>query len=301
MSKNITEQVADILLREIEGGFCNQPKYDKLEKATRAIVKFFETPPAPHPEPSEQSRGAFLEWLDFKIAKYQRLIDYKAATPWLHDTLKWLMDLREKYLSLHAQPKGEVGEGKDEFIEKHLAKIKALRAHYADVNSLTQEEAKTWNDPQPSPAEQEGEIPAEISNWIRAEYDNPENAIYNFDEFKYGAIAMYHKMHQDRAAALDVWKDWAENGAAQIKTLQSQISTKDKEIESLILSVENWEGEARRLKGENGEYRKALQLIRLHARFATPDGIEYTLAGKIAAEALDKYPTTKPSNNEPGS
>jgi hypothetical protein len=54
--------------------------------------------------------------------------------------------------------------------------------------------------PDPNAPTKEGAevpIPADIHNFIRAEFDKPENACYNFDQFKEGAIAMYQKMQEE--------------------------------------------------------------------------------------------------------
>jgi hypothetical protein len=63
---------------------------------------------APHPEPSEQSQQAFLEWLDGESDTLQltKLGDPNSICR--SKVIAFIATAREKYLSIHAQPKGEV-------------------------------------------------------------------------------------------------------------------------------------------------------------------------------------------------
>ena len=95
----------DIFLREI----------DKLHETISELQCqiMYPSPPAPHPEPSEQSQGAFLEWLDEEKefceprAKGEESQNGASGNYWTGQ-INRLRQTREKYLSLHAQPKGEV-------------------------------------------------------------------------------------------------------------------------------------------------------------------------------------------------
>ena len=99
--------------------------------------KNYSSSPVSGPEPSEQSQpDAFLEWLDGEIEKQKSVYDNPRNDLDVRKLayaggFRWLPIVREKYLSLHAQPKGEV-EGRDEFvpsIEQMFTRKQLQEAH----------------------------------------------------------------------------------------------------------------------------------------------------------------------------
>lgn len=229
---------------------------------------------APHPEPSEQSQPAFLEWLDGEIE--DSLGEY--AQYW-RNALKLA---REKYLSLHAQPKGEVSEEANEAVARSIHSLEKVLASKPSTPSVKperetdEEKAKRIIGnaftaiSQPSPTVLEGEIAEEIAAFIQTAWtDNGNRTGGAPDTFRNGAIAMYRRnvvvLEKQNVAILN-----------HIKTrqdLQSQLSAKDKEAQ---------------------EYRKALEFVKESSWGAAHQNPIKT----VVCEILGKYLTPKPTNRE---
>lgn len=91
---------------------------------------------------------------------------------------------------------------------------------------------------------EEAEIPqniqAFINDQVRQIMDDEDMFNFPADGLVKMAIIMYNKLQVDGAAALDIWKEWAEKGPAQIKSLQSQLSDKERLLkETREQSAEN--------------------------------------------------------------
>lgn len=79
------------------------------------------------------------------------------------------------------------------------------------------------------------EVPEEISqwigNWIGHQIFDGKNGMYIAAK---GMTEMYHKMQQDKAAVLDIWKDWAENGTKKLRDVKAQLADAEIQISKLL-------------------------------------------------------------------
>lgn len=158
---------------------------------------------------------------------------------------------------------------------------------------------------QPSPTEQEGDDPGlrATIGWIARHEKRPDECEDTYETgFQITAqkvLNIYHKA-MEQARRFD----------EKIASLQSQLSAKEKEIESLVESVESWEGEARRLAAGKQDYIKHLEEMKVEAiqnvnLFKDPDTddeiseLRYWYGKQCAyEEAISKYTPQNPPKNE---
>lgn len=147
-----------------------------------------------------------------------------------------------RYLS---QQKGASGHDIIDAIRRHTDELiakgpEACRKFLRDTG-IIEEDAHT----EPQPIADSKEVPEEINNWITMITESiweQEAAIMEPGKLAYKvAIAMYHKMQQDKAVALDILKDWGENGAKQLRAAQIQLVDAEIHISKLLELVKEKE------------------------------------------------------------
>lgn len=152
--------------------------------------------------------------------------------------------------------------------------------------------------------------PHEVYGVCRKQQEKSSNWLDYMEGAKSGAIAMYHKMEEElqpltaKFEALNKLLLQREKEAGDAKVLieshgrvitkvmkeadelSDQLDAARARINSDGIRIADFLGQGEQIAA----YRKALEYIRLHAKHETTFGIDYTVIGRVAKEALDKYP-----------
>ena len=230
-------------------------------------------PPTPHPEPSEQSQPAFLEWLDGEIE--DSLGEY--AQYW-RNALKLA---REKYLFFHAQPKGEVSEEANEAVARSIHSLEKVLASKPSTPSVKPEREDTVHIMNDKLAAESDIAALDYANLCeRFIGSRPYDSSHIAEAHEKGQIWMWRKLIPQPSPTEQEGEreDMTDQECLEMlkdanASLQSQLSAKDKEAQ---------------------EYRKALEFVKESSWGAAHQNPIKT----VVCEILGKYLTPKPTNRE---
>lgn len=272
---------------------------------------------APHPEPSEQSQGAFLEFLEQEEREANYKINLALGNPTALSAQSFYFEklqvLREKYLSLHAQPKDETlkENGMRPLMPKENEVLQGTLRRTASLKP--EREEKRWDcDCGRTNTEMYCECGNDAPSWWDCVHagenccslgegclcDKEEQIGPQLSPTVEGAEPLKCNRYDD--GFIDERCDEQCRYCAHphepvtIASLQSQLSEAREDNEANIKRALEITGERDRAIDEAQEYRKALEFVKESswgARHQNP-------IKKAVCDALDKYPSPKQQDNE---
>ena len=136
MSEELEKKIANILLQEIEGGFCNVPKMQKFNIAARAIVKYL------HPKDEQQPEGNIPLEIDQIFSKNASDFVKGLKVADINPSAVAYLGYYEGRATEYFSGLSKIGEErvKKEFFERVAAKVIAeADGHLATISSLQAE------------------------------------------------------------------------------------------------------------------------------------------------------------------